>query len=77
MEYTQLTPSDFAGLERERITSLEGEHYRLTLLLRETDENSGLATQLLAQQADIERRIALHAVLTESERDPAPAGASD
>lgn len=77
MEYAHLTPNDFAGLERERVTTLEGEHYRLTLLLRETDGNSGLAAQLTAQQADIERRITLHTMANELKHDPTPTGASD
>jgi hypothetical protein len=60
MDYTHLTPNDFEGLRRERITTLEGEHYRLALLLREA-LSPDVASQLVTQQADIERRIKLHA----------------
>lgn len=59
MNYTHLTQNDFEGLRRERITTLEGEHYRLSLLLLETTD-PGSAAHLVAQQADIERRIKLH-----------------
>jgi hypothetical protein len=59
LNYTHLTPNDFEGLRRERITTLEGEHYRLALLLREA-LSPDVASQLVTQQADIERRIKLH-----------------
>ena len=59
LNYTHLTTNDFEGLRRERITTLEGEHYRLALLLREA-LSPDVASQLVTQQADIERRIKLH-----------------
>ena len=60
MEYTMLTGGDFEGLRRERIASLEAEHYRLGLLLLETT-SADAAGEILARQADYERRITLHA----------------
>jgi inactivated superfamily I helicase len=59
MNYLHLNKNDFDGLTRERIIVLEGEHYRLALLLRETLDPD-TASQLVTQQNDIERRIALH-----------------
>jgi hypothetical protein len=59
MEYTMLTEQDFAALRRERLATLEGEHYRLSLLLAETT-SADAAGEILARQAEYERRIALH-----------------
>lgn len=66
MNYLHLSKNDFDGLTRERVTVLEGEHYRLALLLRETLDPD-TAAQLVTQQNDIERRIALHLERTEVE----------
>jgi hypothetical protein len=60
MEYTKLTPKDLAELRAERVTVLEGEHYRLSLLLAESQEDPDSMIQLLAQMAEIERRIRLY-----------------
>jgi hypothetical protein len=60
MEYTRLTPKDLAELRAERVTVLEGEHYRLSLLLAESQESPDSIMQLVAQMAEIERRIDLH-----------------
>lgn len=76
MDYTHLTPNDFVGLRRERITALEGEHYRLMLLLHEVEDlTSPVAQQLGAQSLDIERRIALH--IEQLERESTSADTSD
>jgi hypothetical protein len=59
MNYTHLTEKDFAGLRAERITVLEGEHYRATLRLRECTGVAELEA-IGAQLEEIERRIAVH-----------------
>ena len=59
MEYTMLTEQDFGALRRERLATLEGEHYRLSLLLLETT-SADAAGEILARQAEYERRITLH-----------------
>ena len=59
MDYVQLTDKDFAGLRAERITVLEGEHFRLALRREEAMEVAEFEA-ISAQMAELHRRIALH-----------------
>lgn len=58
MKYTELSETQQVVLERDRILQLEGEHYRIELLLREApaEELAGL----IAKQGELARRIELH-----------------
>lgn len=72
MDYVQLTEKDFAGLRAERITVLEGEHFRAALRREEAADTVEFEA-VSAQMAELERRIALHReqtapTRTESER---------
>jgi hypothetical protein len=60
MNYRHLTEADQAALTRDRILSLEGDHYRLSLVLAETTDPDR-AAQLVGQQALLEAAIAVHA----------------
>lgn len=59
MNYIQLTSKDFDGLRAERITVLEGEHFRVALRREEATEVAEFEA-LSAQMAELERRIDLH-----------------
>lgn len=59
MEYKNLTGRDIEMLRAERITVLEGEHFRLALRRQEAAEVAEF-DQFSAQMADLERRIELH-----------------
>lgn len=59
MEYENLTGKDINALRAERITLLEGEHFRLALRREEAVEVAEFEA-LSAQMAELERRIALH-----------------
>jgi len=59
MDYLFLTRNDFTGLRRERVTSLEAEHYRLSLMVDEAVDEQEL-TRIAAQRAEIERRLTVH-----------------
>lgn len=59
MDYVQLTEKDFAGLRAERVTVLEGEHFRAALRREEAVDTAEFETAS-AQMAELERRIALH-----------------
>lgn len=57
--YSLIGQSEMERLRQERLASLELDHYRHTLLLREATnsrEQSALRTEL----ADLERRMAIH-----------------
>jgi hypothetical protein len=60
MNYRHLTEADQAALTRDRILSLEGDHYRLSLILAETTDPDRTA-QLMGQRALLEAAIAVHA----------------
>jgi hypothetical protein len=71
MEYENLTGKDINALRAERITLLEGEHFRLALRREEAVEVAEFEA-LSAQMVELERRIGLHRgqgapVLSESE----------
>jgi hypothetical protein len=59
MQYKNLTGRDIDALRAERITVLEGEHFRLVLRREEAVEVAEFE-QLSAQLAELERRIELH-----------------
>lgn len=59
MDYVQLTEKDFAGLRAERITVLEGEHFRAALRREEAVDTAEFEAAS-AQMAELERRIGLH-----------------
>jgi hypothetical protein len=59
MDYTQLTEKDLVALRQERVTQLEGEHFRLSLLIDEAAGEEEL-TQLGARQQEVARRLDLH-----------------
>jgi hypothetical protein len=59
MEYKNLTGRDLTALRAERITVLEGEHFRLALRRQEAAEVAEF-DQFSAQMAELERRIELH-----------------
>jgi hypothetical protein len=56
MEYVELNEADRTTLDRQRVLQLEGDHYRLEILIREETSEEKVA-QLLEQQAEIERRV--------------------
>ena len=59
MQYKNLTGRDLTALRAERITVLEGEHFRLVLRREEAVEVAEFE-QFSAQLAELERRIELH-----------------
>jgi hypothetical protein len=59
MEYKNLTGRDLTALRAERITVLEGEHFRLALRREEATEVNDFEA-FSAQMAELERRIELH-----------------
>lgn len=71
MDYCELTTDDFTKLRRERVISLEAAHYRLQLLISEAVDGGEVAN-LLAQQADYERRLAVYHGQPIEVGEPAP-----
>jgi hypothetical protein len=59
MEYRNLTGRDVDALRAERITVLEGEHFRLALRREEVVEAAEFEA-ISSQMTELERRIALH-----------------
>ena len=59
MEYKNLTGRDIDALRAERVTVLEGEHFRLALRREEVTEVNEFEA-FSAQMAELERRIELH-----------------
>jgi hypothetical protein len=60
MDYRYLTDADRESLRRSRILQLEGDHYRLELVIAETSDPDRRA-QLIDQQVAIKAAIAAHA----------------
>lgn len=59
MNYHELAPGDYANLRRQRLLALEADHYKLALLIEESNDDDEIA-QLHTRQGEIERRIAAH-----------------
>lgn len=59
MQYKNLTGRDIDALRAERITVLEGEHFRLALQREEAVEVAEF-DRFSAQMTELERRIELH-----------------
>lgn len=71
MQYKNLTGRDLTALRAERITVLEGEHFRLVLRREEAVEVAEFE-QFSAQMAELERRIELHRADGEPTEAPRP-----
>jgi hypothetical protein len=76
-QYQSLNPAGLAELRRQRVHELECEHGRNSLLLEELPAESSAAAGLLAQLAELERRIALHLHVLAGDGSPVtPGGAA-
>lgn len=57
MDYTQLGPDALRQLRAERLTALQADHFRYSLLLEEEPDSDRISGVL----RDLEERIELHA----------------